>query len=114
MWIADEALMDVVTAVSGSGPAYLFLMAEAMAAAGRAQGLDDETADRLARATVAGAGALLAADQRPAPELRKEVTSPGGTTEAALSVLMAKDGLAALMDRAIDAATKRGKELGKG
>jgi len=114
LWIADEALMDVVTAVSGSGPAYLFLMAEAMAAAGRAQGLDDETADRLARATVAGAGALLAADQRPAPELRKEVTSPGGTTEAALSVLMAKDGLAALMDRAIDAATKRGKELGKG
>jgi len=74
----------------------------------------DWPADRLARATVAGAGALLAADQRPAPELRKEVTSPGGTTEAALSVLMAKDGLAALMDRAIDAATKRGKELGKG
>ena len=114
LWVADEALMDVVTAVSGSGPAYLFLMAEAMAAAGRAQGLDAETADRLARATIGGAGALLAADKRPASELRKEVTSPGGTTEAALCVLMAQDGLSGLMDRAIAAAARRGKELGKG
>ena len=113
LWIADEGLMDAVTALSGSGPAYLFLMAEAMAAAGRAQGLDADTADRLARATISGAGALLAADQRAASELRKEVTSPGGTTEAALSVLMAKDGLSGLMDRAIAAATYRGKELGK-
>jgi pyrroline-5-carboxylate reductase len=113
LWIADEGLMDAVTALSGSGPAYLFLMAEAMAAAGRAQGLDTDTADRLARATIAGAGALLAADKRAASELRKEVTSPGGTTEAALSVLMAKDGLSGLMDRAIAAATYRGKELGK-
>ena len=114
LWIRDEALMDAVTALSGSGPAYLFLMAEAMAEAGRAQGLDAGTASRLARATISGAGALLAADQRSAAELRKEVTSPGGTTEAALSVLMAKDGLTDLMDRAIAAATRRGKELGRG
>lgn len=113
LWLDDETLMDAVTAVSGSGPAYIFLMAEALAEAGRAQGLDATTADRLARATVAGAGALLAADPRPAAELRKEVTSPGGTTEAALGVLMAPDGLAALMRRAIARATERGKELGK-
>lgn len=114
LWLGDEALMDAVTAVSGSGPAYVFLMAEALAEAGRAQGLDAATADRLSRATLAGAGALLAADARPAAALRKEVTSPGGTTEAALRVLMAPDGLAELMRRAIAAATARGKELGKG
>ena len=113
LWLSDEALMDAVTAVSGSGPAYVFLVAETLAAAGRAQGLDGATAERLARATVAGAGALLAADSRPASELRKEVTSPGGTTEAALNVLMAHDGLEALMRRAVDAATRRGRELGK-
>jgi len=114
LWLDDEALMDAVTAVSGSGPAYVFLLAETLAAAARAQGLDSETAERLARATVSGAGALLEADARGAADLRREVTSPGGTTEAALKVLMAKDGLEALMLRAIDAATKRGKELGKG
>jgi pyrroline-5-carboxylate reductase len=113
LWLEDETLMDAVTAVSGSGPAYLFLMAEALAEAGRAQGLDAVTAERLARATVSGAGALLAADVRPAADLRKEVTSPGGTTEAALRVLMAQDGLTDLMRRAIAAATARGKELGK-
>ena len=113
LWLRDEALMDAVTAVSGSGPAYVFLMAEALAAAGRAQGLDSATAERLARATVSGAGALIAADARPAPELRREVTSPGGTTEAALNVLMAKEGLEPLMQRAVDAATRRGRELGK-
>ena len=113
IWLDDESLMDAVTAVSGSGPAYVFLMAEALAEAGRAQGLDDVTAARLARATVSGAGALLAADTRPAAELRKEVTSPGGTTEAALRVLMASDGQTDLMRRAIAAATERGKELGK-
>jgi pyrroline-5-carboxylate reductase len=113
LWLADEALMDAVTAVSGSGPAYIFLLAEAMAEAGRAQGFDAATAERLARATVAGAGALLANDPRPAAELRKEVTSPGGTTEAALNVLMGADGLSQLMRRAVDAATKRGKDLGK-
>jgi pyrroline-5-carboxylate reductase len=114
LWLADEALMDAVTAVSGSGPAYVFLLAEALAEAGRAEGLDAATADRLARATVAGSGALLAAGARPAAALRKEVTSPGGTTEAALEVLMAPDGLSALMRRAIAAATARGKTLGKG
>jgi len=113
LWLRDEALMDAVTAVSGSGPAYVFLMAEVLAAAGRAQGLDAGIADRLARATVSGAGALIAADARPASELRKEVTSPGGTTEAALKVLMGFDGLEALMQRAVDAATRRGRELGK-
>jgi len=114
LWIGDEALMDAVTAVSGSGPAYVFLMAEALAEAGRAQGLDAQTADRLARATIAGAGALLSADNRPAAELRQEVTSPGGTTEAALSVLMAQDGLTDLMRKAVAAATERSKDLGKG
>jgi pyrroline-5-carboxylate reductase len=114
LWLADEALMDAVTAVSGSGPAYVFLLAEVLAAAARAQGLDAKTAERLARATVSGAGALIDADARPTAELRKEVTSPGGTTEAALKVLMAAGGLESLMLRAIDAATKRGKELGTG
>jgi pyrroline-5-carboxylate reductase len=113
VWLNDEKLMDAVTAVSGSGPAYLFLMAEALASAARAEGLDEMTADRLARATVSGAGALLATDPRPASELRREVTSPGGTTEAALKVLMARGGLAPLMRRAVAAAAKRGKELGK-
>ena len=113
LWIDDETLMDAVTAVSGSGPAYVFLLAEALAAAARAQGLDGATAERLARATVAGAGALLAADTRPAADLRKEVTSPGGTTEAALNVLMASEGLEPLMGRAVDAATRRGRDLGK-
>ena len=113
LWLTDETLMDAVTAVSGSGPAYVFLMAEALAEAGRAQGLDGVTADRLARATMSGAGALLDADARPAAELRKEVTSPGGTTEAALDVLMASDGLSELIRRAIAAATARGRHLGK-
>jgi pyrroline-5-carboxylate reductase len=113
LWLENEALMDAVTAVSGSGPAYVFLLAEALAAAGQEQGLDAATADRLARATIAGAGALLAADTRPVAELRKEVTSPGGTTEAALEHLMASDGLMAIMRRAIAAATARGKTLGK-
>jgi pyrroline-5-carboxylate reductase len=113
LWISNEALMDAVTAVSGSGPAYVFLLIEALTAAGRTQGLDAATAERLARATVAGAGALIAADPRPAAELRKEVTSPGGTTAAALKVLMASDGLENLFQRAIDAATRRGRELGK-
>jgi pyrroline-5-carboxylate reductase len=113
LWLDNEALMDAVTAVSGSGPAYVFLLVEGLTVAGRRQGLDPATAERLARATVAGAGALIGADPRPAAELRKEVTSPGGTTEAALKVLMASDGLENLFQRAIDAATRRGRELGK-
>jgi len=113
LWLTDEALMDAVTAVSGSGPAYVFLLVEALTEAARAEGLDATTAERLARATIAGSGALLAAGTQPAAALRKEVTSPGGTTEAALEILMAPEGLSALMRKAIAAATARGKTLGK-
>jgi pyrroline-5-carboxylate reductase len=113
LWIGDESLMDAVTAVSGSGPAYVFLFAEALAEAGRAEGLDEVTAARLARATISGAGALLASDERSAAELRREVTSPGGTTEAALNIFMGEDALKRLVKRAVKAATGRGKELGK-
>jgi pyrroline-5-carboxylate reductase len=109
--VSKEDLIDSVTAVSGSGPAYLFLMAEAMTEAGVAEGLPRDQAEKLARATVAGAGALLAADKSPASALRQAVTSPGGTTQAALNVLMADDGLAALMKRAIHAARLRAEEL---
>ena len=111
VWIAKEDLIDSVTAVSGSGPAYLFLMAEALTEAGVAEGLPRAQAEKLARATVAGAGALLAADKSSASFLREAVTSPGGTTAAALDVLMAKDGLPALMKRAVSAARKRAEAL---
>lgn len=111
VWVAKEDLIDSVTAVSGSGPAYLFLMAEAMTEAGIAEGLPPNQAEKLARATVAGAGALLAADKSQASVLRQAVTSPHGTTEAALKVLMARNGLTPLMKRAIRAARKRAKEL---
>ena len=110
-WVSREELIDSVTAVSGSGPAYLFLMAEALTEAGVAEGLPRAQAEKFARATVAGAGALLAADKSPAGALREAVTSPGGTTAAALSVLMADDGLTALMKRAVKAARKRAEEL---
>ena len=112
-WIDDEALMDAVTAVSGSGPAYVFLLAEDLARAGVAAGLPEELATRLARETVAGSGELLHRSELPSATLRQNVTSPGGTTAAALEVLMAKDGLQPLMIRAIAAATKRSKELAK-
>ncbi len=111
VWVTREELIDSVTALSGSGPAYLFLMAEVMTEAGVAEGLPRGQAEQLARATVAGAGALLAADKSPARALREAVTSPGGTTEAALKVLMAEGGLPALMKRAIHAARKRAEEL---
>ncbi len=110
-WIADEALMDAVTALSGSGPAYVFLLAEAMARAGAAAGLPPALADTLARATVAGSGELLRRSTLDAATLRQNVTSPGGTTAAALEVLMAKDGLESLMTKAIAAATRRSREL---
>ena len=110
-WIDDEALMDPVTAVSGSGPAYVFLLIEALAAAGVKAGLPEELAMRLARATVAGSGELAHRSIEAAGTLRRNVTSPGGTTEAALKVLMAGDGLQPLMDRAVAAATKRAGEL---
>ena len=110
-WVADEALMDAVTALSGSGPAYVFLLAETMAQAGAAAGLPPALAATLARTTVAGAGELLHRSPLDAATLRQNVTSPGGTTAAALDVLMAKDGLAPLMRRAIAAATARSREL---
>jgi pyrroline-5-carboxylate reductase len=111
VWVAKENLIDSVTAVSGSGPAYLFLMAEALTEAGIAEGLPRDQAEKFARATVAGAGALLAADKSSASALREAVTSPGGTTAAALYVLMAEDGLVPLMKRAVKAARKRAEEL---
>jgi pyrroline-5-carboxylate reductase len=110
-WVDDEALLDAVTAVSGSGPAYVFLLAEYLAKAGAAAGLPADLAARLARATVAGSGELLARSDLAAGELRRNVTSPGGTTAAALDVLMAPDALAALMERAVAAATRRAGEL---
>jgi pyrroline-5-carboxylate reductase len=110
-WIDNEALMDAVTAVSGSGPAYVFLLAESLARAGEKAGLPAELAARLARATVAGSGELLHRSATAAAILRQNVTSPGGTTAAALDVLMAPDGLDLLMQRAVAAATRRGREL---
>ena len=110
-WVGDEALMDPVTAVSGSGPAYVFLLAESLARAGAAAGLPAELAARLARATVAGSGELLHRSTLDAATLRQNVTSPGGTTLAALEVLMAPDGLDPVMQRAVAAATRRGREL---
>jgi pyrroline-5-carboxylate reductase len=112
-WVDDESLIDAVTAVSGSGPAYVFLLAEELARAGVEAGLPEELATKLARATVAGSGELLHRSDLPAATLRQNVTSPGGTTAAALEVLMGKDGLQSLMIRAIAAATKRSKELAK-
>lgn len=110
-WTDDEGLMDAVTAVSGSGPAYVFLLAECMARAGVAAGLPEDLAARLARVTVAGAGELLHQSPEPAETLRRNVTSPGGTTAAALAVLMADGGLQPLMTQAVAAATRRGREL---
>ena len=112
-WVDDEKLMDAVTAVSGSGPAYVFLLAEELARAGVEAGLPAELATKLACETVAGSGELLHRSDQPAATLRQNVTSPGGTTQAALEVLMAKDGLHPLMIRAIAAATKRSIELAK-
>ncbi|MBR1020589.1 pyrroline-5-carboxylate reductase [Bradyrhizobium viridifuturi] len=112
-WVDDESLMDAVTAVSGSGPAYVFLLAEELARAGVAAGLPETLATTLARATVAGSGELLHRSDLPSATLRQNVTSPGGTTAAALDVLMANDGLQPLMTRAIAAATRRSKELAK-
>lgn len=110
-WIEDEALMDAVTAVSGSGPAYVFLLAEALAAAGAAAGLPEALAQRLARETVAGSGELLHRSTLDAAVLRENVTSPGGTTAAALEVLMAEGGLAPLLRKAVAAATARSRQL---
>ena len=110
-WVDDERLLDAVTAVSGSGPAYVFHLIECLARAGVSVGLPAELAMRLARATVCGAGELAHRQTASAETLRRNVTSPGGTTEAALSVLMADDGLSAMVRRAVEAATRRSREL---
>src|SRR5215213_7639270 len=110
-WVDDEGLIDAATAVSGSGPAYVFLLAESLARAGAAAGLPADLAARLARATVSGSGELLHRSALDAATLRQNVTSPGGTTAAALGVLMAGDGLDPLMEKAVVAATKRSREL---
>jgi pyrroline-5-carboxylate reductase len=112
-WIDDESLMDAVTAVSGSGPAYIFLLAEELARAGVEAGLPLALATRLARETVAGSGELLRRSELSSATLRQNVTSPGGTTAAALEVLMGKDGMQPLLTRAVAAATRRSKELAK-
>jgi pyrroline-5-carboxylate reductase len=112
-WIDDEGLMDAVTAVSGSGPAYIFLLAEELARAGVEAGLPLALATRLARETVAGSGELLRRSEFASATLRQNVTSPGGTTAAALEVLMGKDGMQSLLTRAVAAATRRSKELAK-
>jgi pyrroline-5-carboxylate reductase len=113
LWVSRESLIDSVTAVSGSGPAYVFLLVEALTEAARLEGFSKANAEKLARATVGGAGALLDADHRAATELRKDVTSPGGTTEAALDILLGPDGLRPLIARAVHAARRRAEELGR-
>ena len=112
VWLREEGDIDALTAVSGSGPAYVFHLVEAMAAAGIAEGLDAETSSLLARQTVIGAASLLEMDPAPAAVLRENVTSPNGTTAAALDVLMGEGGLTDLMQRAVRAARKRSEELG--
>jgi pyrroline-5-carboxylate reductase len=111
-WVSDESLIDAVTALSGSGPAYVFHLVECMAAAGVKLGLAPDLAMRMARATVEGSGELMFQDAATsAAVLRQNVTSPGGTTAAGLAVLMAEDGLGPLMEKAIQAARQRAKDL---
>lgn len=110
-WVDSEPLIDAVTAVSGSGPAYVFWLTECLAAAGEKAGLDAALAARLAKATVVGSGLLMRQSAESPAQLRRNVTSPNGTTQAALDVLMASDGLEPLMERAVAAAAGRAKEL---
>ena len=110
-WVDDEGLLDAVTAVSGGGPAYVFLLIECLARAGVEAGLPEDLAMDIARATVAGAGELVFRSDQPASTLRENVTSPAGTTLEALKVLMAEDGLQPLLTRAIAAETRRGRDL---
>jgi pyrroline-5-carboxylate reductase len=110
-WVPGETDIDSVTALSGSGPAYVFYLVECMAEAGRKLGLQADLATRLARETVAGAGELLHQSPDDASRLRQNVTSPGGTTAAALAVLMAENGMQPLFDEALEAARKRAQEL---
>lgn len=113
IWLSSEDLIDAVTSVSGSGPAYFFYMVEALAEAGLQVGLAKEDAERLARATFTGAAALLEESGEDPRTLRRNVTSPGGTTEAALDILTGEEGLARIMRRAVRAARDRGRELGQ-
>src|SRR5688572_28731974 len=114
IWFDNEVRLDAVTAVSGSGPAYVFYLVETLAVAAMRQGLEPGQAMQLARETVIGAAALMEADPQPVSVLRENVTSPKGTTAAALQVLMAPDGLEQLLDRAVLAARRRSEELGRG
>lgn len=109
--LKDESLMDVLTAISGSGPAYLFLLSEVLTAYGTANGLPADMADLLARQTIFGSGKLLTESTEAASTLRENVTSKGGSTAKALEVLMAEDGLTSLFDKALSAAVQRNKEL---
>ena len=110
-WVANEALIDSVTSVSGSGPAYVFLLVECLTQAGIREGLPEDVAAKLARTTIEGAGELLRQSDLSPATLRQNVTSPGGTTAAALDVLMADDGLAPLMEKAVHAARLRAEAL---
>jgi pyrroline-5-carboxylate reductase len=110
--LREERLLDVVTAVAGSGPAYLYALIEALEGAGLAAGLDPDAAARLARATITGAAALLAQGAESAADLRRQVTSPGGTTQAAMDILLAPGGLPDLLSRAVGAAVDRSTKLG--
>ena len=110
-WLDNEELMNAVTAISGSGPAYVFLMIEALSKAGVEMGLSLDLAEELALTTVAGSGALAASSDMSPAELRRLVTSPGGTTEAALGVLMKNENFDTLLKKAVSAATKRGRDL---
>jgi pyrroline-5-carboxylate reductase len=110
-WVDEEDLINAVTALSGGGPAYVFLLIEAMAEAGRKAGLPADLAMRLARVTVSGAGELARLSPESAAQLRQNVTSPKGTTLEALTILMAPEGIQPLFDRAIAAATRRSREL---
>ena len=111
VWVEEEKLLDAVTAVSGSGPAYVFLLIETLARAGEAEGLPPDLALRLARSTVAGSGEFARVSEEHPASLRQNVTSPGGTTRAALDVLMAADGLEPLIRRAVAGAAARSREL---
>ena len=112
-WVDDEALLDAVTALSGGGPAYVFLLVELLARAGVECGLPPALAQRLARVTVAGSGELIRQSTETVEILRQNVTSPGGTTLEALKIMMADDGLQPIVTRALQAATRRSRELSK-
>lgn len=113
VWLEEESQIDALTAVSGSGPAYIFHMVEALAAAGKRQGLPDDVAEKLARGTVIGAAALMDAGTLSPTKLRENVTSPKGATAAGLAELMAENGLVELMDRTVAATRQRAEELGR-